>query len=275
MVQTDGRAAFGSEHTRRVAGIGVRRAGGLAWAMDRPPGGRAWPLAITVLGVAAMLVVAAVYLLKRASDVPREVAEQGRRALQDLRSIAEAFRTGTVVTSFTSYATEVSGSAYLQFATLKQVEVFERKDTATVLWGRLALPDVVVVARAPVTYTYYLDLNERWTFRLEGATVLATAPPIQFNEPAIDASAIRFEVREGSVLRDEGLALEGLKAGLTEMARIRARQNLPLVREVGRRKTEEFVERWLSGFRDGRSYRARVVFSDEAPSAAPSAGDRR
>jgi len=37
------------------------------------------------------------------------------------------------------------------------------------LQGALALPDVVVEARAPVAYTYFLDLDMEWRFRLEGA----------------------------------------------------------------------------------------------------------
>jgi hypothetical protein len=233
--------------------------------MERPGPRSLWPLAAAALGVAALFAGGAL-VLKRAADVPRDLAAQGREALKEVRSIAEAFRTGTVTTSFTSYATEVSSGTYLQFATLKQREVFQRKDTATLLWGQLALPDVVVEARAPVEYTYYLDLGERWELRQEGALVRVLAPPIAFNAPAIDASAIRFEVREGSMLRNEDVVIEALKAGLSEMAKTKARQNIPLVREVGRRRTEEFVERWLvSGFSDGAAYHARVTFADELP----------
>jgi hypothetical protein len=243
--------------------------------MERPAARPTRGLVVAVLGVTAIFVGALLFVLKRASDVPREMAEQGRQALKDVRSIAEAFRTGTITTSFTSYATEVSSSSFLQFATLKQVEVFQRKDTATVLWGQLALPDVVVEARAPVTYTYYLDLSKRWTLDREGQTVLVTAPAIEFNAPAIDASAARFEVREGSLFRDEDVVIEALKAGLTEMSKAKARQNVSLVREVGRHEAEKFVERWLAtGFSDGAGYRARVVFADEAPALAPSAERR-
>jgi hypothetical protein len=223
-----------------------------------------------VLGVVAIVAGGGLYLVKRTADMPGEVAEQGRKVLKDLQSIAAAFQQGTVTTTFTSYATEVSGSAFFQFATLKQVEAFERRDTSTVLWGQLALPDVVVEARAPVEYTYYLDLNKSWSLRLEKGIVWVTAPRIEWNTPAIDASAIRFQVREGSVFRDENLAMDHLRAGLTEMARMKAQQNVALVREVGRRKTEEFVETWLvRGFSDGGSYRAKVVFADE-PAALPS-----
>jgi hypothetical protein len=238
--------------------------------MERAESRGPWALVVAVVGVVAIVGGVALYLVKRTADMPAEVAEQGRKALDKLQSIAAAFQQGTVTTTFTSYATEVSGSAFFQFATLKQVEAFERRDTSTVLWGQLALPDVVVEARAPVEYTYYLDLNKPWSLRLEKGVVWVTAPRIEWNAPAIDASAIRFQVREGSVFRDENLAMDNLRAGLTEMARLKARQNVALVREVGRRKTEEFVETWLvRGFSDGGSYRARVVFADE-PTALPS-----
>ena len=230
--------------------------------MQRPEVRRPW--ALIALGL--LVLVAGAVLVKRALDLPRDVAERTREVLKEVRSIAEAFRTGTATSSFTSYTTEASGSTYLQFATLKQLEVFERKDTATLLWGQLALPDVVVEARAPVTYTYYLDLDKPWSLRLEDRTVFVTAPAIEFNTPAIDASAIRFEVREGSLFRDEDVVLEALKAGLTVMSKAKARQNVPLVRELGRRKTEEFVEKWLvARFSDGSAHRARVVFADESP----------
>ena len=229
-------------------------------------------MSIAILTLIGMLAGAGFYLAKRALDVPQQLARQGREALQDVRRLAEAFRTGSVTTSFTSYATVVSGSSYLQFATLSQIELFERRDSTTLLWGQLALPDVVVEARMPVAYTYYLDLDQPWTLRLVGNTVLVTAPRVQCNTPAIDVSALRFEVREGSVFRDETVVVESLRSGLTAMARLRARQNIGLVREVGRRRTEQFIERWIvNGYSDGAAYRARVVFADEPVSPGPPA----
>jgi hypothetical protein len=171
-----------------------------------------------------------------------------------------------VTTRFVSYAAEMSGSNYLQFATLKETEVFERTDSATVLWGQLALPDVVVRAEAPVEYTYYLDLEERWDFELKDKSVLALAPPIRANTPAIDVSKIRYDVKNGSFLRDEEIALRNLDRGLTEMSKRRARENVGLVRELGRKKTAEFIRTWLlSQYEDADDYRIDVVFRDELP----------
>jgi hypothetical protein len=223
-------------------------------------------LVVAGLGLVALLGAGALYVVHRVTSLPAELADQGRGLVQDLSSVAAAFRAGTVTTSFASYASEVQGTSYFQFATLRQVEVFERKDEARLLWGQLALPDVVVEARAPVEYTYYLDLDKPWTLKLEGETVLVAAPLIEWNAPAVDPSALRFSVREGSVFRDEAAALEQLRQGLTGLARLRARQNVALVRDTGRRRTEKFVETWLArAFSDGGRHRAQVTFPDEAP----------
>ena len=233
-----------------------------------------WPVAFAIVGVVAILAGAAVvvYVVRVTRDVPAAVLESGREALRDIREIAQAFRTGTVTTSFISYATEVSGSNYLQFATLKQVEVFERKDSAATFWGQLQLPDIVVRARVPVEYTYYVDFDKKWEFRLEGQSIRVTAPPIEYNQPALDASEIRFEVVEGSFFRSEGAALEGLRRGLTEASRTRARANVALVREMGRRRIGEFVEKWLARtFSDAPSYKVVVLFADEVPRGKPEA----
>jgi hypothetical protein len=223
-----------------------------------------------VLGLVVIMALGMVYTLRRVTSLPGEMVEQGRGVLRDLKSVAEAFKSGNVTTSFSSYATEVSGTTFLQFATLRQTEVFERKDATTLLWGQLALPDVVVEARAPVEYTYYLDLNKAWTLRLEGDVIEVAAPPIEFNTPALDASALRFEVREGSVFRDEAAVVEQLRVGLSDLAKLRARQHVALVRETGRHRTEQFVETWLArAFTDGAHHRARVRFPDEAPGVPP------
>ncbi|HUP25754.1 MAG TPA: hypothetical protein VNB06_22795, partial [Thermoanaerobaculia bacterium] len=91
------------------------------------------------------------------------------------------------------------------------------------------------------------------------------APPIRFNRPSLDASAIDYEVRRGSILRDQDAALDKLREGLTSMAHRRAQENVALVREVGRREVQQFVETWL--FRDfgeeARRYDVEVVFAGE------------
>ena len=232
----------------------------------------AWALAVAVIAVALIVTGGALYVFRSARSLPAELAESGRQALTELREVAAAFRTGSITTSFRGDATSVAGTTRLQFAELRQQEVFERRDGAAVLWGALALPDVVVEARVPVTYAYFLDLDKEWRFRLEDGVVRVVVPPVEWNRPAADVSALRFAVREGSVLRDEQLVLDRLRGELTPLLDRRARQHVPLARETGRSKVEAFVETWLvQGFSDGKQYRARVSFADEAPPASPRA----
>jgi hypothetical protein len=229
----------------------------------------AWALAAAVVAVALIVAGGFLYVFRSVRSLPGEVAESGREALAQLKEVAAAFRTGTITTTFRGDATSVVGTTRLQFAELRQDEAFERRDAAAVLWGTLALPDVVVEARAPVAYTYFLDLDKEWRFRLEEGIVHVTAPAVEWNRPAPDVSALRFSVREGSVLRDEQLVLERLRAELTPLLERRAGAHVPLVHETGRRKVEAFVETWLvQRFSDGRQYRARVVFADEPQAAA-------
>jgi hypothetical protein len=131
---------------------------------------------------------------------------------------------------------------------------------------------VVVEARVPVAYTYFLDLDKEWRFRLEPGIVSVHVPAVEWNRPAPDVSALRFTVREGSVFRDEQLVVDRLRAEMTPLLERRAHDHVPLVREAGRRKVEAFVETWLvKSFSDGKEYRARVLFADEPPQATPSA----
>jgi hypothetical protein len=225
-------------------------------------------VALAAAAIVAILTAAAVYVFRSVLRAPAELAQEARGVAEEARRVAAAFRKGTLVTRFASEATRLNGASRLQFAELQQSEIFERTDSGALFWGQLQLPDVIVEARAPVTYTYYVDLEKPWAFRRLSEGVLETsAPAIEFNEPAVDPSRIRYVVRKGSVLRDEAAVLERLQQGLTELSRERARQHVAVVRDTGRVKIADFVERWLrERFEDGGSYRVRVSFVDE-PSA--------
>jgi hypothetical protein len=230
---------------------------------------------VGIVLVVAILVGGGLYIFESLRRLPGDAVEGSRKLAQDLVEVASAFRQGRIEISFTSYATTVTGSSYLQFANLRQTEIFTRQDEASVLWGTLELPEVVVSATAPVEYTYYLDLEEHWQFRLDGDRLHVLAPPIRFNRPALDASKLRYEIRASSLLRDEEAAIEQLKRGLSVMSQQRARGHIVLVREVGRTKVREFVERWLAGsFGDADAYRVVVRFADESPLAGERPGER-
>jgi len=226
----------------------------------------AWPAAwvFTVLIAAA----SALYVFKSCRDFPGEALDKAGKVVEQVgqkaQLVAAAFKQGTITTTFTSYATTLSGSQYFQFATLSQVETFTRKDESSTAFGYIPLPEVIVEATAPVTYTYYLDLNARWDFKLQDGVVWVTAPDIKFNKPAVDPSRITYEVKKNSIIRNTAEAMENLKSSITWLSYKKAQGNIDLVRETGRTQTETFVHNWLAkSFTDGKNYPVKVLFRNE------------
>jgi hypothetical protein len=225
-----------------------------------------WPRATLWMVVTLVVTVNAVLVLRSCLNAPANLAEKTGQAISKtgsaLATVAAAFNRGTYTTSFVSYATSISNHQYLQFATLKQHEIFTHTEEKSTAFGYVPLPDVVVEARAPVEYTYYVDLNAKWELKLRDGTIDVYAPPIRANKPAVDASAIHYEVRKGYLKSDE--ALDNLKRSVTSLVTLRAKDNIPLVRETGRREISEFVENWLAkSFTDGKKYNVKVYFPGE------------
>jgi hypothetical protein len=184
------------------------------------------------------------------------------KARETMASVAAAFNRGTVRTSFVSYATTLTNSQRLQFATLKQMEVFTRTEEPSTAFGYVPLPDVVVEARAPVEYTYYLDLKSKWDFVLRNGVVYVYAPPIHANKPSVDVSALSYEVKKGHFRTAD--AMDNLKSSISSLVILRAKENVPLVRETARTETAAFVEQWLAkSFTDGKNYPVKVFFPGE------------
>lgn len=248
--------------SRPTAPVAASGTGDRARAAAAPPR-QPWAIAGMWVIIVALLVVGSLYAFKSCVDAPARVIGSASSALA---SVAAAFNRGTVTTSFVSYATTVTNTLRLQVATLRQMEIFTRTQQTSTAFGYLPLPDVVVEARAPVDYTYYLDLNSDWRFVLEDNRVSVFAPPVQFNQPAVDASAISYEVRKGYFKSAE--ATESLKQSVNSLVNLRARQNIDLVRGNARQQVAEFVERWLTrSFSDGKAHSVKVYFADEKPSA--------
>jgi hypothetical protein len=232
----------------------------------------AWARTTMWVAIVVAPVAGAVLMFQSCLKAPVRIVEETglgiERAGETLATVAAAFRQGTISTSFVSYATTVTNSQYLQFATLRQMEIFTRTEEPSTAFGYLPLPNVVVEARAPVTYTYYVDLNARWNLELRDGVVHVHAPPIRPNKPAVDVSALSYEVKKGHFKTAE--ARENLKSAITSLVVLRAQENIPLIRETGRKQTTDFVEHWLARtFSDGKSYPVKVYFPGEMLGEAP------
>ena len=234
------------------------------------PSKSSWPKAVTIIAVAGLLCGGGLLALRMVRDVPGAALDKGAALLTTLggeaAKVARAFNETTVRQEFISHAAELAGTSRFQFATLKEGETFQREETGSTAWGLIPLPKVVVEARAPVEYSYWLDFAGAWEFAREGRMLTVFAPPIMANPPALDVSALQFYTLEGSVWRNDGAVRDRLKDTLSTALRERATKNAGLVREVGRQRLAEFVEKWLAEkFSDARDLRVKVVFPDERP----------
>jgi len=221
-------------------------------------------LAIIVAGI--VVIVIGIYTVHRVTEIaPQTLDKTGEM----LTKIASAFKTGTVTIEFHDYVTKVSGVNYLQIANLKSVDTFTRTDSTAIFWNLIGLPDVTVEIQAPVEYTFYLDLNDKWDFiwNPELQSVFIVAPSIKCNTPAVDIANLKMMVKDGSIFRDASIAMEKLKREMPELARTVASEKILMIREIARRETRNFAENWIVKimFKDSviKPHVQEVYFVDE------------
>ncbi len=233
---------------------------------------RSWAKTVSIIGVTAIIVFGMVYVFTYLMNMPGKAVDKVGETLTD---IAFAFKSGTVITEFRSYTTEVSSSNYLQIALLKTNETFSKTDSKKFAWQILDLPDVEVEIMAPVEYTFYLDLSEKWNFILhdQGAgiieviEVIVHAPKIKYNTPSVNISRLTVNVKKGSIFRDEEKVKEKLRREIMFICKRRAKKKIDLIRAIARDEVEKFVQKWFINFRfkDNKiqPYIKAVYFADE------------
>ena len=145
------------------------------------------------------------YVFKSCRDLPGHVVDKTvERTVQivtnlsrSLAELASAFHQGTITINLSSTGTQLENTKYFQFKKVRQLEIFAHTDHAMTGFGYIPLPEVIVEARAPVEYTYYLDLDAPWRLAVRGQTVHVFTPRIRFNKPAVDVSQLVYEVGRG------------------------------------------------------------------------------
>jgi hypothetical protein len=171
--------------------------------------------------------------------------------------------------SFISYVTQVKGSKKIQLVEVRSNEVIERTSEFSLFWDQIRLPDIVVLARVPTLYTYYVDLEEPFTIENSGTEIRVHAPPLRSGTPAPDVSAISYEVKKGSLLRSSQTAFQELQKTITPLLWERAERNKALGREDARKQLQELVKSWIGQTEDPSvaALPLHVVFEDEEPAS--------
>lgn len=237
-------------------------------SISPPRAHSAWPRVILCLGLAA--IGAAVWAWHGIASLPGKALDQGPAIVRELgqqaASVAHAFREQNIRQEFLSSAITLTGTNRLEVATLQEHETFRRKESDSLAWGLISLPNIVVQADVPVEYGYYLDFNSPWEFQQQDNVVTAYAPVISPNTPAADISKLSFYTLEGHKWQDDKSVRDRLQGTLTPALHERSVEHIPMVKEIARRQVQTFVQKWLAdSFSDGHEFQVKVVFPDERP----------
>ena len=168
---------------------------------------------------------------------------------------------------FTSYMNQTRGVRKIQLVEVTSVEVIERTSKFSLFWDTLKFPDVVVLARIPTIYSYFIDLEKPFKLRFEDDVLTIQAPPLEAGPPAPDISGISYEVREGSVFRDTRRAFDELRKTITPLLRQKAELNKPHTRAEAEKQLELLVHAWLRSAHGNVKLPAKtvVIFANISP----------
>ncbi len=162
---------------------------------------------------------------------------------------------------FYSYATRITGKQRLQVAKLQETEIFERKSELKALWFHL--PDVVVRAKVPVEYSFYVDMTQGWKFHREADEVIIDVPELTNSTPAVDIGHLQFDVVKGSVFRNEKEAIEAIQSDLMGLLIEKSIEHRQTVRDEARASIEQFVNGWFAQMTGAAPQKVRVRFPNE------------
>ena len=181
-----------------------------------------------------------------------------------VQNAPSSFSQEKLKTSFVSYVNSVRGVKKIQLAEIQSLEVIERESKFSLFWNMIEMPDVVVQAKIPVFYSYYVDLDEPLTFSHRQGELWVEAPALRANPPAADVSAITYEVKKGSIFRNPKPVIEEVRQKITPLLNESAEQKKSLVIESAKQQLEDIIQLWISQNPEFRSqiHSIRIQFSE-------------
>ena len=242
--------------------------------MSRPGGFAEWRWPVVAIVLGALIVFAFLSAVDRFVAAGERVAEVPGNLARDLGAAARNFFRGDVTRQFVSSipASEELGAGRLEVAVAKTTETISRRDEQYAFWDLLPLGSTEVEIRVPVTWRWYLPLDDGWSATIEGPILTVVAPvPRPSLPPAIHTDGMERRAEADWLRFDAAERLSELESQLTPLLSTRAGDpaHRELAREPARKVVQKFARLWLFGQgADGQSIRAVVVrFADET--AAP------
>lgn len=182
--------------------------------------------------------------------------EKGRLVREDINRTFSEYITATTAT----------GAGNLEIATHDTMAFFAETREKNFVWGTIPGGVTSVEIKAPVTYRYHLRLDDPWNIEIRGTVCIVHAPSIRPSlPPAIHTDRMEKRIDESWMRFDGQDVMSELERKITPELNRRARANIPLVREHGRKVVAAFIRNWLlqeKQWRD-RFHSVVVVFAGE------------
>ncbi len=191
-----------------------------------------------------LLILLGVFGFYKSQSLYESVSSFLKRPLIGIGNISSLITSGEIKDIFISSASEMAGSNHLQFATLKQTEIFKKEEIRK--YFNIKIGEASVQITLPVVYTYYLDLKGEWNFkyRKKDNLLLVMAPPIKTNLPAPNISLMNI-IKNNSFFIDEKKLEREIINQLTDNLKEKAKKNISLITEIGKKETENFIRNFF------------------------------
>jgi hypothetical protein len=178
-------------------------------------------------------------------------------------SVTDFLRSDAGRTALISNLEKTQGSKKLSLAEISTTERFKR-ESAPRLFSLISLPAVAVQATMPVTYDFYIDLEEKWDAQLVKEKILITAPPLRMRLPTVDISKVQFDVLESHLLRDEHKVQEDLRLEITNLLTETGLQYKDKATQTAKRSFQNLVTAFLrTHFQTEKLPTVEVLFQGE------------
>ncbi len=225
-----------------------------------------WPIAL-LLG----LLLALLFFAWMGWQTQRTLGRAATQLADEAKEIAERFSSTHITETFISSIPQIAGdgAGRLEVASLTITERIERSDEKHLFWEMIPLGKTAVEIEVPVTYRYYLRLNDGWNLHYDEHHLTVEAPILRPSlPPAIHSHRMRKRQQADWLRFDADQQMDELERSLTPSLTSLARDSghLDLVRDQARRTVARFVQIWLfyeGQWKEERFDSITVVFADE------------
>lgn len=172
----------------------------------------------------------------------------GRHFLSVIDESLDDFTEENINKTFGEYitATKSEGSGNLEVATHETLAVFTETKKKSYVWGAVSGGITSVEIKVPVTYRYYVRLDDPWKIEINGAICTVLAPKIRPGlPPAIHTDKMKKRIDEGWIRFDGRQMMDALEKQMTPELNRRAQTNILLVMEHSRKVVASFIKNWL------------------------------